>query len=212
MTFCLRARAASFAFHPGLVSEDWASMPVDSFGPESRPSDRPRHAVPGRGGPLPDLGPVLEAFLPPWRECIVPGIRSGRSSTGFSSIISTGSWPSMRAVSSGSTGFAVLRREANEGGFFRPIVKEVVERYLDCGNPRSGFARLRCPDCREERLVMFSCRTRGFCPSCHAKRLEEWGEWMRETLLLQPPEADLLRGEAAAVASFSRGRPDSAAS
>jgi len=23
---------------------------------------------------------------------------------------------------------------------------------------------------------MFSCRTRGFCPSCHAKRVEEWGE------------------------------------
>jgi hypothetical protein len=21
-------------------------------------------------------------------------------------------------------------------GFFRPIIKEVVERYLDCGNPR----------------------------------------------------------------------------
>jgi hypothetical protein len=33
----------------------------------------------------------------------------------------------MRPVSSGSTGFAVLRREANEGGFFRPIVKDVVE-------------------------------------------------------------------------------------
>jgi len=33
----------------------------------------------------------------------------------------------MIVVSSGSTGFAVLRREANEGGFFRPIVKEVVE-------------------------------------------------------------------------------------
>jgi hypothetical protein len=31
---------------------------------------------------------------------------------------------------------------------------------------------------------MFSCRTRGFCPSCHAKRLEEWDEWMREELLL----------------------------
>jgi len=34
---------------------------------------------------------------------------------------------------------------------------------------------------------MFSCRTRGFCPSCHAKRIEEWGEWMRETLLLDVP-------------------------
>ena len=32
--------------------------------------------------------------------------------------------------------------------------------------------------------MTFSCRTRGFCPSCHAKRLEEWGEWMREELLL----------------------------
>jgi len=69
-------------------------------------------------------------------------------------------------------------------GFLRPIIKEVVERYLDCGNPRCGFARIRCPDCAEERLLMFSCRTRGFCPSCHSKRLEQWGEWMRETLLL----------------------------
>jgi len=25
-------------------------------------------------------------------------------------------------------------------GYFRPIVREIVERYLDCGNPRSGFA------------------------------------------------------------------------
>jgi hypothetical protein len=33
----------------------------------------------------------------------------------------------MRVVSSGSTGFAVLKRKANEGGFFRLIVKEVVE-------------------------------------------------------------------------------------
>ena len=49
----------------------------------------------------------------------------------------------MRAGSRGSTGFAVLRREANEGGFFRPIVKEVVERYLDCGNPKCGFALIR---------------------------------------------------------------------
>jgi len=37
-------------------------------------------------------------------------------------------------------GFAVLRREANEGGFLRPVIKEVVERYLDCGNPKCGFA------------------------------------------------------------------------
>jgi len=62
-------------------------------------------------------------------------------------------------------------RFEKEAGYFRPIVKEVVERYLDCGNPKCGFVRIRCPDCGEERLLMFSYRTRGFCPSCHAKRL-----------------------------------------
>jgi len=33
-------------------------------------------------------------------------------------------------------------------------------------------------------MLTFSCKTRGFCPSCHAKRVEEWGEWVRETLIL----------------------------
>ena len=83
-------------------------------------------------------------------------------------------------------------RFEKEYGFLRPIVKEVVERYLDCGNPRCGFARIRCSDCGEERLLMFSCRTRGFCPSCHAKRLEEWGEWMREELLLDVPHRQVV--------------------
>jgi len=74
-------------------------------------------------------------------------------------------------------------RFEKEYGFLRPIITEAVERYLDCGNPRCGFARIRCPSCGEERLLMFSCRTRGFCPSCHAKRIEEWGAWMREELI-----------------------------
>ena len=39
---------------------------------------------------------------------------------------------------------------------------------------------------------MFSCRTRGFCPSWHAKRLEERGEWMRETLLLDVPHRQVV--------------------
>jgi len=47
-------------------------------------------------------------------------------------------------------------------GFFRPIVKEVVEKHLDCGNPRCGFARSYCPRCRTEHLLTFSCKTRGF--------------------------------------------------
>jgi len=49
---------------------------------------------------------------------------------------------------------------------------------------------------------MFSCKTRGFCPSCYAKRREEWGdlsacghaqaEWMREKLILDRPHRQVV--------------------
>ena len=83
-------------------------------------------------------------------------------------------------------------RFEKEYGYFRPVIRDVVEKYLDCGNPMCGFARIRCPDCGEERLLMFSCKTRGFCPSCHAKRWEQWGEWMREELLLDVPHRQVV--------------------
>ena len=83
-------------------------------------------------------------------------------------------------------------RFEKEYGYFRPVIQDVVEKYLDCGNPMCGFARIRCPDCGEERLLMFSCKTRGFCPSCHAKRREEWGDWMREELLLDVPHRQVV--------------------
>jgi hypothetical protein len=34
-------------------------------------------------------------------------------------------------------------RFEKEYGYFRPVVQEVVERYFNCANPRSGFARTR---------------------------------------------------------------------
>jgi len=74
----------------------------------------------------------------------------------------------------------------------RPVIQDVVEKYLDCGNPMCGFARIRCSDCGQERLLMFSCKTRGFYPSCHAKRREEWGEWMREELVLDVPHRQVV--------------------
>jgi len=40
--------------------------------------------------------------------------------------------------------------------------------FLTCGVLAHGFARLRCADCAFERLVPFSCKGRGFCPSCRA--------------------------------------------
>jgi ribosomal protein S27E len=83
-------------------------------------------------------------------------------------------------------------RFEREYGYFRPVIQEVVEKYFDCGNPKCGFARIRCRDCGSEFLLHFSCHRRGFCPSCHAKRCEEWGEWMRESLVLDVPHRQVV--------------------
>ena len=55
----------------------------------------------------------------------------------------------------------------------RAIVPKTVERFFGCGLPEGGFARVRCGVCGNEYLVAFSCKQRGFCPSCSAKRAAE---------------------------------------
>jgi hypothetical protein len=49
--------------------------------------------------------------------------------------------------------------------------KKELEAYLHCGLLCRGFARLRCERCDENRLVAFSCKGRGFCPSCLGRRM-----------------------------------------
>jgi Zn finger protein HypA/HybF involved in hydrogenase expression len=72
-------------------------------------------------------------------------------------------------------------------GFFRPYVKKVIYRYLDCGILQNGFARVKCKDCGHEYLLAFSCKRRHFCPSCHQKRVVEFGEWICEEVLKALP-------------------------
>ena len=72
-------------------------------------------------------------------------------------------------------------------GFWRPYVKEVICRYLDCGDLHFGFARVKCKDCGHEYLLPFSCKRRHFCPSCHQKRVVEFGERLCEDVLKYVP-------------------------
>ena len=45
--------------------------------------------------------------------------------------------------------------------------------FLQCGWLAGGFARFRCGGCGLDRLVPFSCKGRGFCPSCGGRRMAE---------------------------------------
>jgi len=63
--------------------------------------------------------------------------------------------------------------EASEVGLGLPrYVERDFAKYLECGVLAHGFARVRCESCRDELLVAFSCKGRGVCPSCNAKRAQ----------------------------------------
>jgi hypothetical protein len=74
-------------------------------------------------------------------------------------------------------------------GFWRGFYDTAVARYLDCGLFESGFARVRCTSCPNEFLVAFSCKGRGLCPSCGAKRAAIFSELLQNQILADVPHA-----------------------
>jgi hypothetical protein len=72
----------------------------------------------------------------------------------------------------------------------RPLpsfVQREVEAYLRCGILEHGLLRLGCPACGFERLVAFSCKKRGFCPSCLGRRMTDTACHLRERVLPEVP-------------------------
>ena len=55
-------------------------------------------------------------------------------------------------------------------GYWRPVMRASIEKFLKCGDLKEGFARVRCSDCKAEYFVAYSCRQRSCCPSCDQKR------------------------------------------
>ncbi len=59
------------------------------------------------------------------------------------------------------------------GSHLPDFVRQEFEDYQKCGLLEHGFLRVKCDGCRNEHLVAFSCKRRGFCPSCGARRMVE---------------------------------------
>jgi len=55
--------------------------------------------------------------------------------------------------------------------------------YLRCGILAHGFLRLGCDTCHHELLVPFSCKRRGFCPSCAGRRMAQIAAHLVEQVL-----------------------------
>jgi hypothetical protein len=68
---------------------------------------------------------------------------------------------------------AFKARLAAQGTELPGYVEREFDEYLKCGRLEQGFLRVRCETCHAEHLVAFSCKRRGFCPSCGARRMAE---------------------------------------
>ena len=69
------------------------------------------------------------------------------------------------------TFYQQIEREYENG--LPNFVKKEFEEFLKCGILAHGFLRVQCESCHHEKLVAFSCKRRGFCPSCGARRMSE---------------------------------------
>ena len=80
--------------------------------------------------------------------------------------------------------YLALAAEADPAGTGVPVwVERDFRAYLRCGILAHGFARARCADCRHEFLVAFSCKGRGVCPSCNARRMVETAAHLTDNVL-----------------------------
>lgn len=77
---------------------------------------------------------------------------------------------------------AFVRGWPEVAGSLPPRVRREVERYLECGDVRYGFAEVSCRACGESRLLAFSCKGRGWCPSCTTRRAVETGAHLEAVL------------------------------
>ncbi|MBV7619330.1 transposase zinc-binding domain-containing protein, partial [Escherichia coli] len=76
---------------------------------------------------------------------------------------------------------------AAQGRELPGYVQREFDDYLKCGRLEHGFLRVRCESCHAEHLVAFSCKRRGFCPSCGARRMAESAALLvDEVLPVQP--------------------------
>ena len=68
-------------------------------------------------------------------------------------------------------------------------VEQELRAYLECGILAYGFVRVRCSAYGESRLVAFSCKKRGFYPSCLGRRMADTAAHLVDHVLPRGPRA-----------------------
>ena len=67
------------------------------------------------------------------------------------------------------------------------FVERELRALLRCGILACGFVRVHCDDCGLDRVVAFSCKGRGFCPSCGGRRMADTAAYLVDRVLPEAP-------------------------
>jgi hypothetical protein len=77
--------------------------------------------------------------------------------------------------------------EETTGAGLPQFVRDEFDAFLECGILAHGFLRLRCGDCGHNKLLAFSRKRHGFCPSCGARRMSQSAANLVEHVIPQVP-------------------------
>jgi ribosomal protein S27E len=75
----------------------------------------------------------------------------------------------------------------SHGKYLPAYITKEFDEFLKCGRLENGFLRVRCETCHDERLVAFSCKRRGFCGSCGARRMADSAALLVDEILPHQP-------------------------
>ncbi|MGB7988180.1 MAG: transposase [Candidatus Methylophosphatis roskildensis] len=80
-----------------------------------------------------------------------------------------------------------LTRDSASGTSVPAYVEREFRRYLDCGILARGFARAHCGQCGHDFLIAYSCKGRGVCPACNARRMVETAAHLTDHVMPRLP-------------------------
>lgn len=78
-----------------------------------------------------------------------------------------------------------LKEQEKAGKYIPHFINDEFSDYLKCGIPEYGFVRTYCYHCKGSGIVAFSCKRRGFCPSCSARRMNDEAAHLVDQVLPQ---------------------------
>jgi hypothetical protein len=80
-----------------------------------------------------------------------------------------------------------LAAERERGHDIPGFVENEFRAFLDCGILARGLIRVHCDSCGLDRVIGFSCKRRGFCPSCGGRRMADTATHLVDRVLPDVP-------------------------